>query len=1014
MRHQAIRLLLGVATALSMSPAATAKSNPDIFALENGIRVSADSKQQIDIASMSVHMKLHGRIAETVIDVTLANPTDDEVEANFALDLPADAVVTGYALDIEGVMIDGVLVDQPKAKAVYEDEIRKGIDPGLAEVTSGNVFRTRVYPVTAKGQRKIRIRFVAPADPANGVALPFETEAPVGSFAVTVEAECFRTAPLIEMPFRSKMALVRNGNRWSASAAAPNNSRLAGRLRIFGGETVDDMLISQHDNGRSFFQISALETKPDAKPAPIGRLRVYWDSSLSRRDDLLDAEIALIADVAAKSGNPLIDLVQFSAANPEVMAAASSGAVAEKLKSTVYRGGTSFRGLDDLRLPDADLCILFSDGAPTIQVDAEFRPDCRLMVVSSVADANSLRLGMMARQSKGQFLRLTTENVARTGEQIIRPAVAVVAARDDSGRKLPFRTLATPDGGWFVVGRAPDSGDVHLTITGLSKGSSRRIYSQSADGFSKANGAGVLWAAEELERLADNPLKREEMRDMAESYDVASPTMALLVLERPSQYLEGEIKPPKGFDGKWLADYGEQKKDRDKFVEEARAERLDDVRKRWAERKAWWNTEFKVPKKVKRRDDDKEEFEVGEAADAALMAPPPDYDAAAEVQTILPVGDELNQLPASQESSSDEEDQGGEIMVTGTRRSNDVMQSVPLAITMTDEAGNPVKIEIADVLSDQLYLKALDAAAPDNRMSVLAEQEKIFGALPAFYLDAAEWFRLKGDTTLSEALLLSALELPVADDETRLIAAFRLQRAGAHDEAIRMLELLEVRTANRPQPRRSLALALIARGKTRGAAGLADLERAFILLTSVALEPGKDGYSGGDYDGIEIVALMEANALIPLIEQYGGSWELDSKLAGKLDTDIRIVIEWTNDDADIDLWVIEPTGEKTFYSNKQSEAGGAITNDMTDGYGPEEYVMRRAISGEYAIKIDGYSPDRLNPNGKGRVMVRLIRNFARKNEREELIDAELSFENEDGDNGRARLVAKLKVDEKKW
>jgi uncharacterized protein YfaP (DUF2135 family) len=124
-----------------------------------------------------------------------------------------------------------------------------------------------------------------------------------------------------------------------------------------------------------------------------------------------------------------------------------------------------------------------------------------------------------------------------------------------------------------------------------------------------------------------------------------------------------------------------------------------------------------------------------------------------------------------------------------------------------------------------------------------------------------------------------------------------------------------------------------------------------------------------------------------------------------LDTDLRIVIEWTNDDADIDLWITEPTGEKVSYSNTESELGGVISNDMTDGYGPEEYLLRRAWGGVYKVIIDGYAPDRLNPNGKGRIMVRMIRNFGRPNQTEDLIDAELSFEEDkDGNSTIATLT----------
>jgi Vault protein inter-alpha-trypsin domain len=975
---------------------ALAKLNPTVSSRDDGIIVSATSGDghSIDIAVMTISVKIHGHMAETVIDVTLANTSDDDVEAHFALELPTNAVVTGYALDIEGQMIDGVLVDQPKAKAVYDDEIREGIDPGLAEIAPGNIFRTRVYPVDAGKVRKIRLRFSAPVDLLAGFIIPLESDAAVGDMAISIEVEGANAPPAIELPFAAKLQLIRKGNMWSGSAKAGAKTKLAGMLRVSAAPAVNEMLVSQHKNGSRFFQIAGSEMRQKVKVNPVQRIRVYWDSSLSRRDNLLDEEIALIKEVATRTARPPIDIVRFSAADPVISSATTADAAAEILKTTIYRGGTSFRALDGLKLPDAELCMLFSDGVPTIQADSDFRPDCRLMIVTSTREANSLRLGMMARASKGQLLFLGKDNRQKIAEQLLKPAVAVVAARSDDGRKLSFRTLPAPDGSWLVVGKAPDSGDVHLSIVGLGNGISRRIYVLANNGFAKANAAGALWAAEELERLADNPLKREKMRDMAENYNVASPTMSLLVLDDPDQYLRADIKPPKGFGEKWMAEYRELKKEQDQEAAEAKASRLADVRERWAERKTWWNTVFSPPKRVKQR---KNKELASEAADAAAAEEPP---------PAAPT-------PRSSERFADENEEGemDAIVVTSTRIGP--TQDVALSVNAigTDENGDPVKLEIADVLSDQPYLKALDAAAIDKRLIVFAEQEKAYGSLPAFYLDTAEWFRLKGDRATSDALLLSALELPVADDETRLIVAFRLQRTGQFDEAIRMLELLEVRTENRPQPKRSLALALIARGKARGAAGLGDLERAFKLLVDVALNPGKDGYSGGDFDGIETVALMEANPLIPLIEQYGGSWELDSKLLGIFDTDVRIIIEWTNDDADIDLWVIEPTGEKTFYGNRQSKAGGAITNDMTNGYGPEEYALRNAIAGDYKIKIDGYSPDRLNPNGKGRVMVRLIRDFARKTEREELVDAELSFDDESqGDGDGAKLVAKLTVD----
>lgn len=63
------------------------------------------------------------------------------------------------------------------------------------------------------------------------------------------------------------------------------------------------------------------------------------------------------------------------------------------------------------------------------------------------------------------------------------------------------------------------------------------------------------------------------------------------------------------------------------------------------------------------------------------------------------------------------------------------------------------------------------------------------------------------------------------------------------------------------------------------------------------------------------------------------------------------------------------------------------------------------MSGDYLISAHGYSGDRINPNGPGRVMVRLIRNFGRANQTEQLIDAEIDFDRSNSQaNDRAMAV----------
>ena len=983
-----LRLLL--VCFLSTAAVAVGQVNPVIHAVVDGIEYGKpdSAAPKLIVSQMRLDIKIHGRMAEVVIETTITNPSDEEVEARYSLSMPTDAVVTGYALDIKGKLIDGVLLDQPKAKAVYEDEIRKDIDPGLAEVTRGNVFQTRIYRIDSEESRTIRVRYVAPVDLASGLIMPLQSEGPIGNLIITLSADGLKAPPSIALPQGGVAQWVKQGAVWRATSEAKDRA-LDGPLTLSGGAVTGEMLVSRHTNGRDYFQIADFDRTRDSQTLTPGRIRIYWDSSLSRRDDLLTSEIALLKSLFAKVPDAKLELVRFHAAEPRVEGFSTGESALAALANTTYRGGTSFKNLDNAGSGRADLCLLFSDGAPTLDTDAEFRPGCRLAVITSAKDANRTRLGRMARAAKGQLLQLTETNGADLVERLLKPAITVVDAQDSNGNRLSFRNLTAPDGRWFVVGQMPNSGtDVVLTVAGLRKGLKEQIYSPAETG--KNNAAGALWAADAIEALAENPLMRDTMHKMAQSHQVASPTMAFMVLDRPDQYLRANIEPPVGYDEEWMEEYRELAAERKKEQDDARKEKLELAVESWAERKTWWNKRLDPPKRVKPKP-------VSDGRTPPPSAPPPPLSVPAKAEGVQGGGFVGSGAAGSEESGYDD------IIVTSQRVSEN-LQSVPLSISGIGSAQTETKVEIADVLSKRPYLKELDAAPVEKRPLVLTEQEKIYGMLPGFYLDASEWFRLKGEVDLAAALLLSALELPATNDETRHIVAFRLERTGRVDAAIAMLELLAASSDFRPQPKRSLALALIARARKGGAGALIDLERAFKLLKDVALEPS-DVDQGSDFEGIETVALMEANAITPRIDALGGNWTLDKRLVGKLDTDVRIVIEWTNDDADIDLWVIEPGGERVYYGNEDSEGGGLISNDMTDGYGPEEYVVRRAKPGKYRIKIDGYSGDRLNPNGNGQIMVRMIRDFARPNEQQDLVDAEISFDDEvdDGeDNQPAR------------
>ncbi len=167
----------------------------------------------------------------------------------------------------------------------------------------------------------------------------------------------------------------------------------------------------------------------------------------------------------------------------------------------------------------------------------------------------------------------------------------------------------------------------------------------------------------------------------------------------------------------------------------------------------------------------------------------------------------------------------------------------------------------------------------------------------------------------------------------------------------------------------------------------------------MALTPWED-----DWDGIDMIALMEANVLIPKLRALGGETRLDKRLIALLDVDLRVVVDWTTASTDLDLWVDEPNGERAIYDNQRTRIGGHLSDDMTRGFGPEEYLLRKAPAGTYLVQANVYASDAIDPNGLSLITAHLIRDFGRPTQREESVDIELKR-----DQGGAKRIGRIIV-----
>lgn len=97
--------------------------------------------------------------------------------------------------------------------------------------------------------------------------------------------------------------------------------------------------------------------------------------------------------------------------------------------------------------------------------------------------------------------------------------------------------------------------------------------------------------------------------------------------------------------------------------------------------------------------------------------------------------------------------------------------------------------------------------------------------------------------------------------------------------------------------------------------------------------------------------------------------------------DLMVAITWNTDNTDIDLHIGEPSGEECYYSNTTTRIGGALSSDVTTGYGPEMYILNKAPSGKYKISVHNFSENRNRTGVRTTIYTTVYRNWGKSNEK---------------------------------
>lgn len=142
-----------------------------------------------------VDIKIENQVATTSIDQVFKNEYNVVLEGTYIFPLPEDASVSDFAMYVDGKRISGEILDKDKARGVYEDIVRKMKDPALLEYIGRNMFKARVYPIPANGEKRIEISYQQ----------TLRADAGLIKYVYPLNTEKFSTKPLEEVSIAAKI-----------------------------------------------------------------------------------------------------------------------------------------------------------------------------------------------------------------------------------------------------------------------------------------------------------------------------------------------------------------------------------------------------------------------------------------------------------------------------------------------------------------------------------------------------------------------------------------------------------------------------------------------------------------------------------------------------------------------------------------------------------------------------------------------------------------------------------------
>ncbi|HRI64292.1 MAG TPA: VIT domain-containing protein [Polyangium sp.] len=542
----------------------------------------------LEINRQSVRAVIRDGLAETEVDQTFGNPGGGVLEGWYWFSVPERAIVTSFAVETNGVLVEGEVTERKEAAAKYTQAVASGNSPALLEWVDGHTYRSRIYPIPASGSRRVVLRYLEVLPSQDGkleYLYPMRSDEPARIGEFSLEVDLGQIGPKMRISSLADAVVEERGRRVTMrrSGYLPRADFQIEATPVEKAK-IEPLQVARWSAGSDRADYVMARYIPDIDwstiPEPPGDVAVVVDTSASGDEAVRQQKsVAAEATLRSLSKKDKFVLIAIDSAPTvlwpkEGLAEASDKEIASalgKLAEHASAGATDLGAMFDAALgrlhgTEQPAVVYIGDGLATSgEVAADRLSErlrrsistsrARLFTVAVGAQSNLGLLRELARQGGGQSFRIdrtetATSEVLRLASAIKTPTITELSI--DLGAGLD-EAMVTASGKIsrgeevMLVARTHHALPKEATIKGRVGGKDfSRPYPIVMMQGPTTSLVPRLWAAEKIRRLLGEATDPDELRgkivEIGLEYGLMTPFTSILALENEQAYMRQGIR----------------------------------------------------------------------------------------------------------------------------------------------------------------------------------------------------------------------------------------------------------------------------------------------------------------------------------------------------------------------------------------------------------------------------------------------------------------------------------------